>query len=426
MGIFQQFPYTNFHEMNLDQLIKIMRQMQDEWAETKNEWASTKEFIDNFFANLDLQDEVDNRINEMLADGSFQAIVESFLDPFIEDFTTHINRSVLIIGDSYNTGTGGGQQIDTMAPHIAKQMNIPAARIFNYSEGGAGFVRNDEDSDPSFERNLDNAILNIAEPEKISDICVIGGANDATANAGVLQTNMNRFVTKARNNFPNAKLWLFAVGWSSAWTTRRNLMNPYRYYAENGNFTYVKLYHILQNKSNMGQVNHPNQNGVVALGRAIGSCLMGGNFGIENTPPFTEYIYFSDSGVQTPVTSWCDTDNVYVQFSTAPSEATTPKTIAYQPSNIGMGYITYCYGMESSEDNTYADHALECLAAKPDNTFKDFIMKLRFRKRGDGITDPVLDIDARTFNTESGALTSVPVKKLYLSPDVITIPIWCA
>ena len=47
MGIFQQFPYSNFHEMNLDQIIKIMRQMQDEWEDVKTEWASYKDFIDN-------------------------------------------------------------------------------------------------------------------------------------------------------------------------------------------------------------------------------------------------------------------------------------------------------------------------------------------------------------------------------------------
>ena len=56
MGIFQQFPYSNFHEMNLDQIIKIMREMQDEWEATKAEWASYKDFIDNYFATLDVDD----------------------------------------------------------------------------------------------------------------------------------------------------------------------------------------------------------------------------------------------------------------------------------------------------------------------------------------------------------------------------------
>lgn len=76
MGIFQQFPYSNFHEFNLDQIIRIMREMQDEWAATKAEWASYKEFIDNYFENLDVSQEVLNALKVMAADGSLNAIID--------------------------------------------------------------------------------------------------------------------------------------------------------------------------------------------------------------------------------------------------------------------------------------------------------------------------------------------------------------
>ncbi len=76
MGIFQQFPYSNFHELNLDQIIKIMREMQDEWANTKAEWASYKDFIDNYFANLDVSDEVLNALRVMAADGTLNQVVD--------------------------------------------------------------------------------------------------------------------------------------------------------------------------------------------------------------------------------------------------------------------------------------------------------------------------------------------------------------
>ena len=69
MGIFQQFPYSNFHEMNLDQIIKIMREMQDEWSNTKTEWASYKDFIDNYFANLDLDEETEKALKNLLDAG---------------------------------------------------------------------------------------------------------------------------------------------------------------------------------------------------------------------------------------------------------------------------------------------------------------------------------------------------------------------
>ena len=76
MGIFQQFPYSNFHEMNLDQIIKIMREMQDEWAATKAEWASYKEFIDNYFANLDVSEEVLLAIRTLASTGELNTLID--------------------------------------------------------------------------------------------------------------------------------------------------------------------------------------------------------------------------------------------------------------------------------------------------------------------------------------------------------------
>lgn len=76
MGIFQQFPYSNFHEMNLDQIIKIMREMQDEWADTKSEWESYKDFIDNYFANLDVSEEVLDAMRALASDGTLNQIID--------------------------------------------------------------------------------------------------------------------------------------------------------------------------------------------------------------------------------------------------------------------------------------------------------------------------------------------------------------
>lgn len=84
MGIFQQFPYTNFHEMNLDQIIKIMREMQDEWTATKAEWASYKDFIDNYFAQLDVSDEVLAALRTLAETGELNNII----DPVISEAVT--------------------------------------------------------------------------------------------------------------------------------------------------------------------------------------------------------------------------------------------------------------------------------------------------------------------------------------------------
>lgn len=83
MGIFRQFPYTNFHEFNLDEIIKIMRQMQDEWEATKTEWSSYKEYIDNYFENLDVSEEVLRAMRIFIADGTLSTMI----DPVIANET---------------------------------------------------------------------------------------------------------------------------------------------------------------------------------------------------------------------------------------------------------------------------------------------------------------------------------------------------
>lgn len=62
MGIFRQFPYSNFHELNLDEILKIVKT-------SEKEWSDTKEFIENFFDNLDLSEEVMDALKELVAEG---------------------------------------------------------------------------------------------------------------------------------------------------------------------------------------------------------------------------------------------------------------------------------------------------------------------------------------------------------------------
>ena len=76
MGIFRQFPYSNFHEMNMDEILNIVKTMYEEWNTTKAEWASYKDFIDNYFANLDVSEEVLHALQAMAASGELNDIID--------------------------------------------------------------------------------------------------------------------------------------------------------------------------------------------------------------------------------------------------------------------------------------------------------------------------------------------------------------
>lgn len=87
MGIFRHFPYTNFHEMNLDWLLKEVKRIAEEWINYNTTWADWREeqdvkynelktFVLDYFDNLDVESEVIRLFNQLEEDGYFEAIIE--------------------------------------------------------------------------------------------------------------------------------------------------------------------------------------------------------------------------------------------------------------------------------------------------------------------------------------------------------------
>lgn len=95
-----KYPYTDFNEYNLDWCITRIRDLTDEWASTKTEWSDVetewqnyKDYIDNYFANLDLSQEVSDKLDQMYADGSLL----SLLQPLFNEFTGEIYNDIDVL-----------------------------------------------------------------------------------------------------------------------------------------------------------------------------------------------------------------------------------------------------------------------------------------------------------------------------------------
>ena len=91
MGLFEQFPYTNFHELNLDWVLK-------EWAEQKREFetiaeafADLKSYVENYFENLDVQDEIDAKLDEMMSEGQLTDVLMQAIAIYEGSFQQQIN-----------------------------------------------------------------------------------------------------------------------------------------------------------------------------------------------------------------------------------------------------------------------------------------------------------------------------------------------
>ena len=93
MSIFNEFPQTNFHELNLDWVIAKVKELADDWASSTENWetlytnsnnlleqsqnliADFQEYVTNYFENLDLSDEVREEINRLNNNGTMAGIV---------------------------------------------------------------------------------------------------------------------------------------------------------------------------------------------------------------------------------------------------------------------------------------------------------------------------------------------------------------
>ena len=57
-----------------------------------NAFNNLKKYVDNYFDNLDVQDEINNKLNEMAQDGSLYEIIRTYTDPIVEAQNTEINN----------------------------------------------------------------------------------------------------------------------------------------------------------------------------------------------------------------------------------------------------------------------------------------------------------------------------------------------
>ncbi|MBR2553701.1 MAG: hypothetical protein IKE94_02455, partial [Aeriscardovia sp.] len=89
MPIFEQFPYTNLHELNLDWIIKVVKEwgatveaLDKKFDDLNDAFNDLKAFVNNYFDNLDVQEEINNKLDEMAENGDLIRLLAPYL-PFV-------------------------------------------------------------------------------------------------------------------------------------------------------------------------------------------------------------------------------------------------------------------------------------------------------------------------------------------------------
>ena len=115
---------AGYHEMNLDWLILKIKEALAEWDTTKADWEETKQYITDYFKNLDVQEEIDNAINELYESGKLDILLNTYI-PYVTpemygavgDGVTDDTQSLL---DCINASKANGKFVLMCAKNVYK------------------------------------------------------------------------------------------------------------------------------------------------------------------------------------------------------------------------------------------------------------------------------------------------------------------
>lgn len=174
MAFWEHFPYTNFHEINLDWLCKTAKKNE----ERSNEAVKTAEAAKNYVENLNVQTEVNRKIDSLYDEGLLG-------DSLTQQYYSY-NKNVALFGDSYGEG---------LSPFLEEAMG-EVETFRSWAVGGSALMNRDGFS--SLTQQLNSMLVSGYIPDIV---IMLFGANDALVMSS--DQSVDRIGVFSTNNFNN-------------------------------------------------------------------------------------------------------------------------------------------------------------------------------------------------------------------------------
>lgn len=113
MAFNYEYPYTDAQRYNDDWLINKVKELSMDWLKTSGEWTDMqeaweelKQYITNYFNNLDVQEEINKKLDVMKADGSLFNIIRPLFNEYQQaiDVLSARMDTFTALGDDSTTG----------------------------------------------------------------------------------------------------------------------------------------------------------------------------------------------------------------------------------------------------------------------------------------------------------------------------------
>ena len=306
-------PYTNFHELNQDwflqefnKIIAHWKAMQKNFDNLQDAFNDLKSYVQDYFKNLDVQEEINNKLDSLVANGYF--------DTFLNDYFKNLKKRVFIlIGDSYGENPyeykGGWTTPFKSFSGLTEEVDC-----FTNCVGGTGFVKTGN-TGKTFLDLLKDINIGTVNPENVTDILVCGGCNDVDTTYNDLNTAILSFRNYCKQHFVNANINISMIGIFKASVRRKLLLSTVlRSYqlAVNYGMRYIDSTCCLHRYDFIGEDGiHPTSAGCINIGRNLYNALFIGqgvqliNYNEESLSGGTDITYggtnkiygFSNNGV---------------------------------------------------------------------------------------------------------------------------------
>ena len=230
--VLQNFPFIeeDFDAITNYQLLCKIVEYLNTTIDKTNELGNQVEVLTNWFNNLDVQDEIDNKLDTMAQDGTLDRIInENIFNELnakidtleqttnakidtLEQKTSEkfgdINKSIdnlenprtILIGDSYAYKR---DDVEGWAPRVKRKLKLNDNDCYIFNAYGGGFV-----APTTYLTALQNGFSQVQNPETIKRIVVIGGDNDIPYTYAQIQGEMLKFSNYVKQNFPNAIIYV--------------------------------------------------------------------------------------------------------------------------------------------------------------------------------------------------------------------------
>lgn len=175
-------------------------------------------------------------------------------------------------------------------------------------KGGCGFGWGST-SEFNFLNLLNSKLAEIQDKGLVTEIYVIGGANDGnllydgTATTDNIRAGINAFVTQCKTSFPNAKIILGFAGRCSdmaRWENFKTALSVWKEIADTKKCYFINGLEFSLHRDTLfktGDILHPTPEGSKVIGRQIANFVKGGNVNVslESVATFTKNIVLTNS-----------------------------------------------------------------------------------------------------------------------------------